>query len=168
MERTPLTRISKFFSILFVGLALVFGACEVEEEPEVVEEDIGEVEVADDYDADPSIADLEGDPGEFVGRIVTVDGEVEELYGLDAFTIEGNLFTGDLLVLVPPAVTIASGLAEDTEVQVTGEVIEYIEVELEGMYDWDLDYDLIEYEEREPVLIAQTIVTGEMAAESDY
>ena len=168
MRRTPFTRISKLFSALFICLALVFSACEVEEEPELAEGDVDEVEAANDYDADPSIADLEGDPAEFVGRTVTVDGEIEELYGMDSFTIEGGLFTGDLLVLVPPSVTAASALTEDTEVQVTGEVIEYVEVEIEGLYDWDLDYDLIDYEEREPVLIAQTIVTGEMAAESDY
>lgn len=109
-----------------------------------------------------TISEIESDPLEFFGEMVTVSGEINEVYGPASFTIGGEGFGGQLLVVVPPNANVVGVLednepyAEDDIVQVTGLVREYVVAEVEEEYGLDLVPD-IEYEEQEPAVIANAV-----------
>lgn len=170
-----LTRAGKLLSVFFVlSFTLLLGACQTEQaEPEVSEDDTAVLEQENaanqglDNEAGVSVNELEGDPAEYVGQTVRVDGEISDVYGQNAFKIEGGLFSGEILVIVPPNVASAGMMWEDdADVTVTGTVENYVKVDIEGEYGLSLD-DEIEYEEMEPVIIAQNITPGEIGEEGD-
>lgn len=139
--------------LLVLCAGLVLSACQAEEEPEVLEEPTVETPM----ETTPDISDLEGDPLQYVGQTVTVEGDVSEVYGPNAFTVTGGLFTGDLPVIVPPNQAMTP-VAEGDDVQITGEVRAYVLTEIETEYGFDLTPEIeAELEENEPVLVAQTI-----------
>lgn len=115
-----------------------------------------------------SVADIKGEPGEFVGRTVTVEAEVDRVVGPFAFYLdeEAPLRAGvdnDLLVLVKKAGdtgTAAQAGQEwgDERVRVTGKVHEVSVVEVEREIGWDLDPEIeAELEDRDAVLIAESV-----------
>lgn len=102
-----------------------------------------------------------------VGKTVTVSGEVEEIVGPKAFTIEGERLFNDPELLVLN--TTSSPVIEDVLVQVTGTVREFVVSEIEKEFDVDLDQE-VEVEFRgKPVLIATAVTLtpppGEVAEE---
>ncbi len=152
-----------FLSMLLLSFGLLFAACEPAHETdlEANEESERQGEMGARGMPDAEIDEIEGDPAEYIGRTVTVEGEIEDVYGKNAFTLEGDLFSGDLLVIVPPDVGAGMMFEDDAEVRITGRVAEYVEAEIEADYGFDLD-DGIDYEEREPVVIAQRVILVEM------
>lgn len=103
-----------------------------------------------------SAADIMDDPESFLGKEVTVEGEVQRTAGAQAYVIGGGLGEGDLLVLgAPPR-------KEGDEVQVTGQVriLEVPAVERE--IGRDIEPEIEREFAQKPVLMARR--TAQMPA----
>ena len=108
----------------------------------------------------PEPGEVAEDPTQYYGETLAVTGEVEEMYGVNTFTLdEEELFGGeDLLVIVP---NISEVISDGETVAVTGELRSFVVADLETDYDltWDLDVQEqleVEYSER-PVLVADQV-----------
>lgn len=158
--RTP------FFVLLALFVTLMLGACETDQtEPEAVEEPPAAAEegpLQDEEEPGATVEEIEGDPAEYIGQTVRVDGQVQDVYGQNSFTLEGDWLGGSLLVFVPPDVS-TGGITfnEGDNAQVTGTVREYVVADIENEYGVDLGAE-IDYEEQEPVVIADSVATGVM------
>lgn len=149
--------------IIALGFGLTLTGCTDDDEMEVGEEEVMNEGMGMDEEATTSIPALEGEPMEYMGQTVTVDGEVEEVWDVSTFTLTGGLFTGNLPVIVPPNVASGMTISEDDELQVTGTVQAFVVTELETEYGFDLLPEVeAEIEEREPVLVAETITPMDM------
>lgn len=115
-----------------------------------------------------SVADIKGEPGEFVGRTITVEAEVDRVVGPFAFYLDEEApvragVDNDLLVLVKKAGDTgrAAEAAQewgDERVRVTGTVHEVSVVEVEREIGWDLDPEIeAELEKRDAVLVAESV-----------
>lgn len=105
-----------------------------------------------------SAADIIDDPDSFVGKEVTVEGEVQRTAGAQAYVIDGGMGEGDLLVLgAPPR-------KEGDEVQVTGQVriLEVPAVERE--LGRDIEPDIEREFAQKPVLMARRAAQQRPAA----
>lgn len=108
----------------------------------------------------PEPGEITENPTPFYGKTLAVKGEVENIVGPTAFTIDEEELTsgGDLLVLIAnPERTITDGEA----VVATGVLRPFVIAEIERDYDltWDLDLQRqleVEYRDR-PVLIADDV-----------
>lgn len=102
-------------------------------------------------------------PNAYIGQTVTIVGEVEEIFGPRAFTLDEETIAGntDLLVLAPqnPAVNleaIDNNWLNDG-VRITGAVRRMVVADVERDLGWDLDNELeVEYRDR-PVVILQSL-----------
>lgn len=108
------------------------------------------------------VDEVTDNPEDFIGRSVTVRGEMDDVRGLRAFTLEDHdwVFPEELLVIAPhqPAGAV-SGLdtLEDREVTVRGTVRKLVVTDLEREFDFDLDPEFeVEFRDR-PILIAEEI-----------
>lgn len=112
-----------------------------------------------------TVADLVGDPSEYIGRTVTVIADVEEVFGPRAFALDEDAITeggidNDLLVLSQQAANLSEIDDQwlNNKVRVTGTVNMVTIVEVERDVGWDLEPELeSELEGREAVLIATSI-----------
>ena len=94
-----------------------------------------------------------------IGQTVTVEGEVEEVVGANAFRMEENELFGDdevLIVNANPTVPVS----DDQNVRVAGEVRQFIVADLERDYDlnWDLEVQQqleAEYQDK-PIIVAES------------
>ena len=104
--------------------------------------------------------EIEGDPAEYIGETVGVDGQIADVFGQRSFTMEGDFLGGNLLVVVPQDVN-TSGITfnEGDDVQVIGTVREYVATDIDEEFGLNLGQE-IEYEESEPVVIANSVSTG--------
>lgn len=106
--------------------------------------------------------DLESNPGQYLGRTISVDAEVEEIFGPRLFTIDehnwGDL-DGEILVYVPTA--LAALVRDDDRLTITGTVKPFLRAEVEREWGWmTLDPEVeVELKEK-PVLVASQIVGG--------
>lgn len=104
-----------------------------------------------------TVGEIENNPAQYFGQQVTVSGEVDDVYG-SAFTIGGEGFGGELLIVVPTSAPLTGARAgtspymQDDIVQVTGTVREYLVGEIEDEFGLSLSPD-IEYEEQEPAVV---------------
>lgn len=108
------------------------------------------------------IDDLEDNPSQYRGKTVSVDAEVEEVFGPRLFTIDernwGDL-DGELLVFVPTP--LAAMVRDDDRITVTGTVKPFTEVELDEEWGWlGLDKEIEVELSKRPVFIASRIVGG--------
>jgi hypothetical protein len=107
--------------------------------------------------------DLESNPGKYLGRTISVDAEVEEIFGPRLFTIDehnwGDL-DGEILVYVPTA--LAALVRDDDRLTITGMVKPFLRAEVEREWGWmTLDPEVeVELKEK-PVLVASQIVGGD-------
>jgi hypothetical protein len=99
--------------------------------------------------SDATIADVVERPERFIGRTVTLRGEVERAYSPRAFTLGGDdlLFDRELLVLGRSGAAgheAGSGdpVVETDAVQVTGTLRQMALTDLEREVGWDLDPEL--------------------------
>jgi hypothetical protein len=106
------------------------------------------------------IEQVEENTQQLVGQTVTLRGEVEEVYGPDSFRLQDDQVFGSDNVLVinaNPAVPIG----EDAEVQVVGEVRNFVVAEFERDYDlqWDatVRQNLEAEYQNKPVVVATTV-----------
>jgi len=111
-----------------------------------------------------SAGKLAKNPGDYVGRTVTVSAEVEDVLGSNMFTLdEDAILSGpDVLVLVPGGVT--GKLAHDQKVVVTGEVRRYVEADLDRDFDFFKNGKLVDVKTKvdwntRPVIVARSIRT---------
>ncbi len=123
-----------------------------------------------------TVDDITDEATPFLGRSVTVTGEVGRIGGPQLFTIEDDDPVGDehLLVLSARPVTeiladSKNPLADDDEVEVTGTVrrLAITEIERELGFDLEPEYE-VEFRER-PILVATSVrrVTGGSSAQPD-
>jgi hypothetical protein len=106
--------------------------------------------------------ELEENPSAYHGKTVSVDGEVEDVYGPRIFTIDernwGDL-DGELLVLMPSPM--AALVREDDRITVTGKVKPFVEADFEEEWGWLGIEDDAEVElSQRPVLVASRVVGG--------
>lgn len=93
------------------------------------------------------------------GMTVTVDGEVDEVYGPHVFKIENDeLYEDELWVVSPRGV---SNLTAGEEVRISGEMREFVVADLEREYNlvWP---DELEIEARDTVVMIANSVSDEM------
>jgi hypothetical protein len=105
---------------------------------------------------------LEDNPSNYIGKTVSVDAEVEDVYGPRVFTIDepnwGDL-EGELLVYVPSP--LAAIVRDNDRVTITGEVKRFIEADFEREWGWLGVDDSLEVKlGKRPVLVASRIVGG--------
>lgn len=106
--------------------------------------------------------EIEGDPSEYMGQTVRIEGQIADVFGQNSFTMEGDWLGGNLLVVVPQDAGAGEmAFNQGDDVQVTGDVREYVATDIETEYGVDLG-DAIQYEEQEPVVIAQEVTPGAM------
>ncbi len=102
-----------------------------------------------------------------IGKTVTVSGEVEEVISPQAFIIEGDRFFNDpeLLVLNVSA----SPIVNDSNIQITGTVRQFLKSEIERDFDVRLTQELAAKFTDKPVLVATALTLtpepGEVAEE---
>lgn len=157
--------------VLFAGLT---AAC-ADSTPETTirtEEKPGEPAIANtnaapaaDTDGLVSLGTITGNLSGYIGKTVTVQADVQEVLGPNAFTLdEDDLLTGgidrDVLVLSPQAGRLEK--VEDNwlrnKVRVTGTVRGVALVEIERELGWDLDPKIeAEFEEVKAVIIASSL-----------
>ncbi|MBE9182483.1 hypothetical protein IQ268_28440 [Oculatella sp. LEGE 06141] len=108
----------------------------------------------------PEPGEITEDPSQYYGQTLAVTGEVEEIIGPNAFTLEDEELLGsdDLLVL---NTTTGTTVEDGEEVAITGELRSFVSAEIERDYDltWDLDLQRqleAEYQQQ-PVLIVRDI-----------
>ena len=108
---------------------------------------------------------------DLIGQTVTIRSNALEVIQPATFSVADQEFFGGETILVVNA----SGepfvlpTEDDTEVQITGEVTEFVLADVESAYDLDLDPDLyVEYTDK-PAIIAQSLAIapepGEIAAD---
>ena len=103
-----------------------------------------------------------------VGQTVTVRGEVEDRDG-SILRIDDDRFLGeDILVVNMSGVPVPDLPYEDAEVQVTGEVRNFIVDEVQGEFGMGFDADrYVEYE-NQPVLFAESIALAPSPGEVTF
>lgn len=132
-------------------LTLILGACASESPGERVER-VGGV----------TAAQIINDPNAYVGRTVTVSGDVEEIHGPHAFNIDSGASAGELLVVGrEPFPQVPDGgsrayVVNDTAT-VTGVVRLLVTAEVERELGWDLTPELEAEFNARPVLVAQQV-----------
>jgi hypothetical protein len=115
-----------------------------------------------------SAGKLAKNPGDYVGRTVTVSAEVEDVLGSNMFTLdEDAILSGpDVLVLVPGGLN--TNLTHDQKVTVMGEVRRYVEADLDRDFDFFENGKLVDVKTKvdwntRPVLVARSIRTADGA-----
>lgn len=142
-------KLSKLFSTAFLLLfAVTLVGCDTSEpEAEVTtEENVTTEEVAE------NTSDL-------IGQTVTIRSNALQVIEPSTFTVaDQEFFGGENIVVVNATGEVFELPAEDdTEVQITGEVTEFVLADIESAYDLDLDPDLyVEYTDR-PAIIAESL-----------
>ena len=106
---------------------------------------------------------LEDDAQKYIGKTVSVDAEIEEVFGPRVFTIDesnwGDL-EGEILVYVPT--TLAALVKENDRVTITGTVKPFVRTDVEREWGWlgldpEVEVDLA----KKPVVVASRIVGGD-------
>lgn len=110
-----------------------------------------------------TLDDLEDNAQKYIGKTVSVDAEIEEVYGPRVFTIDesnwGDL-EGEILVYVPT--TLAALVKENDRVTITGTVKPFVRAEVEREWGWlGLDPEVEIELSKKPVLVASRIVGGD-------
>lgn len=108
----------------------------------------------------PDPAEIQANPRRFYGQQIAVEGEIEEIFGASAFTLdEEGLGTSNLLVLNWKAPT--QTIREGQRVVVTGQVRPFVRTELERDYEFSWDAGLQRQLERDysqkPAILADGI-----------
>jgi hypothetical protein len=106
---------------------------------------------------------LEDHAKQYIGQKVSVDAEVQDVYGPRLFTIDepnwGDL-EGEIFVFMPSASAVA--VDEHDRVTVSGTVRQFVLADVEREWGWiDLNGDVLIRLQQRPILIADRIVGGD-------
>ena len=102
-------------------------------------------------------------PNAYVGKTVTVSGDVEEIWGPRAFNMDSGASVGELLVVGREPFPQVTNNGSDTAVlfndvaTVTGVVRMFVTADVEREIGWDLDPRIEADFNAKPVLIAQSV-----------
>jgi hypothetical protein len=108
---------------------------------------------------DVEAGDLSGDLEDYIGRTISIRGEVVEVLGNDAFVIAGGLFNDDIVVLNTSGSPVVLPGDDITErVQVTGEVQQVTADSVNQQYGLNLDAATFGDYENNPAILADSIV----------
>ena len=107
--------------------------------------------------------DLEANPQKYMGQRVSVDAEVEEIYGPTLFTIDephwGDL-DGEILVHLPTP--LAALVKDNDRITISGTVKPFVRAEIEREWGWlGLDDDVDAEFSVKPVLVAERLIGGD-------
>lgn len=108
------------------------------------------------------VNDLEERAGQYTGKMISVDAEVEKVLGPRLFTIDEPSWAdldGEILVHMPTA--LATLVRPDDRVTITGTVQPFVQAEVEREWNWfgggpEISAQL----SRRPVLVASRVVGG--------
>lgn len=143
--------VSILMTIFAASLPLLLDACDAIEEPPGLQ----------------TVDNVEKHPSEFIGKRVTLTGEVDSVFNDRAFELGGLqwMFGGDVLVVTRTPVTLGKEkLAEGREIALSGVVREFVVTDIERELQWDLERKLeIEWQDK-PVVIADSISAVESYA----
>lgn len=137
----PSLRRGSFFLILLL-CTTALGACTSEEANPNADRNVTTEEVAEQTDA-------------VAGQSVTVRSEVKKKVGKSSFTLDND--GEDTLVVNVSNQTFLLPEEDDYEVQATGEVKNFVLVEIEREYGLDLNPETYAEFETKPVLLAQSL-----------
>ena len=105
------------------------------------------------------LSQLEDDAQQYIGRRVTVSGEVEDVLGPRVFKIDERNWAdldGEILVLMQ--VPLAALVREDDPVTVTGTLRRYVDVQFDREWGWiDVSPEIEARIRTRPVLVADTL-----------
>jgi hypothetical protein len=106
--------------------------------------------------------DLESNTEKYIGQTISVDGEVDDVFGPRLFTIDernwGDL-DGEILVFMPSP--LAAFVKEDDRVTITGTVKPFVKADVEREWGWlGLDPEIEVDFSKKPILVANRIVGG--------
>ena len=110
----------------------------------------------------PTVDNIADEPNQFYGKVVSVSGEVDTVFGPTAFELEDQMdviFDDQILVVTKKPVRFGStGLSDDDFVLVTGTVRKYVRAEFEKEFSWDEGFSTVldEWNEK-PVLVASSV-----------
>ncbi|MBE9099820.1 hypothetical protein IQ267_10245 [filamentous cyanobacterium LEGE 07170] len=142
------------------AVAIALPACTIPAEPEAADPEATIEENAAGVEEDNvTVEELTDNLEAYLGETVSVREEIAEVVGEYSFTLENSeLFGGEQVLVINAS---EQGLelvdGEDTQVQVTGEVREFLMADFESDYGLGFDPDIFgEYEER-PVIVAQSV-----------
>jgi hypothetical protein len=112
---------------------------------------------AQEADSNTTLEELEENAPDLIGEEVTVRGLIDEIEPGMSFTIneEGDIFADDEILVINVSGEMFPQMADEgIEMQVTGEVGQFVYADVNSLYDLDLDPDLyVDYEDR-PVILA--------------
>jgi hypothetical protein len=105
---------------------------------------------------------LENESAQWIGKKVSVDAEVEEVYGPRVFSIDEPNWAdleGEILVYVPT--TLAALVREGDRVTVSGTVKKFVKADFENDWGWlDTDNEIEARLNLRPVLVAERVIGG--------
>lgn len=144
-----------------LALSVVVGGCG-RDEPEAGVTPGAEVGTGGTAEAAVNIQDIVDNPASFVGRTVTVSGEVEEIYSpKGAFSITGGGAIAENQLLVLAKADKVPMVEENQNVRVRGAVRAYAVADLQRLetdIGWDFSPELeTELERVKAVMIAETV-----------
>jgi RecJ-like exonuclease len=151
--------------VLALSAAALVSACEAPDQTAGVEGTTAQPQLGETQDpASTETAQQAAaqDAEELIGQTVAINGEVNEVYGPNAFRLEAeDTFTANEEVLVLVTGQTAPALNEGEAVQLTGEVQRFDSAEIQNQYGAELDQTLIsqlaeDYEGR-PVIITENV-----------
>lgn len=150
MQTLPVGR-----TIVFLAVVLIFGlgaACT-------------EAPMSADRETGATVTDIADNPDDYVGRTVTVAGEIEEILAPQVFRLGGEDFYGGELVVISekpiprPTRRRDNTLVYRDIVQVTGVVRRLNSAQLEQELGWELGPKVEkELEEAETVVVASSVL----------
>ena len=110
-----------------------------------------------------TIDELEDQPTKYIGQQISVDAEIEEVYGPRLFTIDepnwGDL-DGEILVFLPTP--LAAFVKDDDRVTISGTMRPFVRTEIEREWGWlGLDPAIEVEVGAKPVLVAERLVGGD-------
>lgn len=115
----------------------------------------------------PTTEEVAESPERYVGKKLTLTGEVDEVFGDQAFELEGNdvIFDDELLVLTKSPLRLRGAMVQDDDmVMVSGTVRRFVVTELERDLGWDLSPELEVEWKNKVVFVADSVsLVGESA-----
>ncbi|GAB4379437.1 MAG: hypothetical protein Kow00121_33590 [Elainellaceae cyanobacterium] len=121
--------------------------------------------VAQQIEENVELNELTGNVEDYIGQTISVRSDVANTVGESNFLLQSDSWFGGEEVLAINATGQPFVLPEDVELQVTGEVQQFVLVDVEREYGVDLDPEIYAEYEQQPVIIAESIALAPDPAE---
>ncbi len=146
------TRTIRRFALLIMIMTLVFGLLGCAKDAAEIAEDKGGV----------TAQMVIENPDAYIGKTVTVSGDVEEIHGPKAFNMDSGVSVGELLVVgrepFPNLADADNRMYVINDVAtVTGVVKKFVMADVEKEVGWDLDPNIFSEFEGKTVLVANSV-----------